>query len=179
MSKTLKTIQKIAKLGLVLNKINLWFSYIGIICAFLLLIAQIVVGNTNIISDQQIILDIYNKTHLNIGEVYSGCVVAILLSISNMIVSKIAIDYYKNELELGTPLNLELANKLINLGKYTIIVPLISIILSGITHSIFSYFYAGMKELEIGNYVSIGLGIAYIIIGLLCRLATENNEQVN
>lgn len=177
MEKTLNKIQKLAKVGLIVNKISLWCSIMGCVCCAILLIAQIIVGNTNLIGDSYLIDEyVKNNLKLSIGSVYAGLSVGIIMSGFGIVTSKAAVNFYKKELDLGTPFEIEVADGLKKLGLTYIKFSIISVLVAGITYSIFDYYLSNVGELDIGNGYSIGIGIFYLIISLLCRLGTQTKQ---
>lgn len=179
MEKTLNKIQKFAKAGSVISKIILWCSIVCGICSILLLIAQLFVGNSRIVADSTIIFEVLkDEEGINLGTIYCGCVVSIILCISEIIVSKKAVDYFNEELKFGSPFNLDLADKLKKLGVLIIVVPLVGTILANVAYAIFAHYFVITTELDISNFLSLGLGVCFIFISLLCRYVVqkENNN---
>ena len=112
--------------------------------------------------------------------VIAALVCAILSCVSEIILSKKAINYFTDELAVGTPYTFHGAKELKKLGLMTIIIPLVttlvcSIILSIVTHvslgELSEEASRGMK-ITVGSS-SIGLGIAMLICSLFCRSGAE------
>ena len=177
MNSSMSKIQKISKAGLILSKIVLWCAYMGLISCALILIVQIFVGNSKIVGDSSIVLDmIKDKSKLNVGTIYTALTIGIIMCITKIIHARLEVKYFNAELQAGTPFKLELVEQLRKLGIQTIVIPLIGVILSNVAYEIFKHFYINIGEMDISNSVSIGLGIVYLVISLLCRAAIEEKE---
>lgn len=176
MNKTLKQIQKICEIALIISKIVHALCIAGIVMCSLSLINQLISINNIVINGVTIhsIIDIKN---ISIGDIYVRITIGLITCIGGFIKSKYSIDYYENELSVGTPLDVNLAEKLKRLGIREIVISLVVVILIMSAYGIFNYFYGDIKELSINNNPGIGLGIAYIILSLVCKLGIENKNN--
>lgn len=177
MNNSLSKIQKVSKAGLVLSKIVLWCAYMGLISCALILVVQLFVGNAKIVGDSSIVLDmIKDKSKLSIGSIYAALTIGIIMCITKIIHARLEVKYFDAEIKAGTPFKLELVEQLRKLGIQTIVIPLIGVILSNVAYEIFKHFFVNISEMDISNSQSIGLGIVYLVISLLCKAAIEEKE---
>ena len=174
MENTLNKIQKLAKAGLIISKIILYCCCVGLFCCVLVLISRknvvllenIAFGNaTNI------------KEAISIGDYYCSTTTGIIMCIMEIILSVLSIKFFKKELEIGTPFNLEITKQMKKLGIRFIYVPLIAIITSSIAHECFSHYYEGVKEIDFSNSTSIDLGLAFLVISLICKYGAQLIEE--
>lgn len=179
MNKTLNSIQKFSKFGSIISKISLWCNTIGLVTCLILLIFQLIVGSGKIVGDSLIVLEMYkDKFNLQIGEIYAGLTSAIIICCADVVLAKKAVKYFDSELQLGTPFDITLADELKDLGKNIIIIKLSAVILANIAYAIFKHFYPITRDLNIDNDLSIGLGISFILISLLCRYQVEEKQNL-
>lgn len=91
-------------------------------------------------------------------------------------IAKFAEHYFKGELLDGTPFNMERAKELTRLGIITIGVSIVTEV-AAIVYEIMSFIFASTDSLEIGNWGSVGIGIAFIIVSLICRYGAESGRE--
>ena len=67
------------------------------------------------------------------------------------------------------------------LGICTICIPIGTAIISGIVYGIMSSIFSGVADYSFSNTTSVGLGVMFIVISLLCRYGAEitQNEGVS
>ena len=179
MEKTLHTIQKVAKLGKILSTI---IFVICIVAAALCVAGAIcweefgefeitVLGGVTISSLVE------SETGMT-GGVVTACAAGVVLLLGEIILSKAAQKYFKHELEIGTPFTMEGAKELKKLGIKTILIPIISYAVAGITWFVFKrYLQMGGGEYDQEITINLGLGIMFIIGSLLCKLGAQQNGQ--
>ena len=147
---SLDKIQKLSKLGKILCSIVFVFCVIGIIGS--------VVGIAFLAAN------IY-------------MVVAIILCSGEAVIAKFAEHYFKGELLDGTPFNMERAKELTRLGIITIGVSIVTEMVAAIVYEIMSFIFVNTDSLEIGNWGSVGIGITFIIVSLICRYGAERGRE--
>lgn len=177
MKNTLNKIQKLFKAGSIISKIVLWCSIVGGISCLILLIAQLIVGNSRIITDSSIVKEYFlSEGSFNLETLLVGTIIGIIVCVCNIINAKLSVDYFDAELKEGSPFTIELSNQLNILGRRTIIISIINIVLVSTTYEIFSHFYTLTNELDISNISSIWIGLVFMFVSLLCRYVAEEKN---
>ena len=180
MEKTLHTIQKVAKLGKVLSGI----VFVLCIVAAALCIAGAVCwemfGNfeIKILGGITIRNFVASETGFIGGGIYTACAVGFVLLLGEVILAKMAQNYFKRELAAGTPFTMEGAKELKSLGIKTIVVPLIAYVAAAIVHVVMVRFLQmGGGEFQSELTINLGLGIMFIIGSLLCKLGAQQSGE--
>ncbi len=172
--KTLQTLQFISKAGKILSKIVFICCIVGF-CGCILGIIGFSAGET--------ILEINGLSLKNIIEVeadmtietfYTTMAVCMLLCASEAVLAKFAEHYFKGELADGTPFNTERARELLRLGILTICIPIGTNIIAAIFQEIMAAVLTDITvSIELDTSESVGLGVMFIIISLICRCGAE------
>ena len=170
--KTLKTIQTLAKIGKILSKIVFICALIGgILCAVGLCTAwfpQVVkAGNVTIHGI------VYEPASISLGQIYAGLTAATVFCIAETILAKTAENYFKFQLEKGTPFDFEVSKKLFSLGIKTIWMPLAATVIAAIAYAIFDHFMKGVSSYEFEGFSQVWLGFGFIIFSHLCKAGAE------
>ena len=97
------------------------------------------------------------------------------------VLCKLAEKYFRNELAAGTPFTFDGAKELMLLGICTICIPIGTAVISGIVYGIMSSIFSGVADYSFSNATSVGLGVMFIVMSLLCRYGAEitQNEGVS
>lgn len=179
MEKTLNKIQKFAKAGSIFSKIVLWCSIIGGVACLILLVAQLVVGNSRIMTDSLMVKEYFtDATDFNLETLLAGTVIGLIMCVSEIINSKMAINYFDAELKQGNPFTTKLADQLKKLGLATIIINIVSIVLANVTYEVFAHYYTITNKLNVNNGEEIWLGLGFILVSLICRYVAEEKEII-
>lgn len=174
---SLDKIQKLSKLGKILCSIVFVFCVIGIIgsvvgIAFLAAgVDEIHIGGVTLKS----IVQTNSGTSIDTADIYM--VVAIILCSGEAVIAKFAEHYFKGELLDGTPFNMERSKELTRLGIITIGVSIVTEAVAAIVYEIMSFIFVNTDSLEIGNWGSVGIGITFIIVSLICRYGAERGRE--
>lgn len=180
MSDTKSKVQKLYKIGLIVCKFELWCSLIVLICCGLLLIAQLLMGESKPIGEVKIVYDMFsNVSKMNVGVIYTATTIGIIISFVTMIKAKLLIDYFKKELEIGTPFDMVLVNQLRKTGKQLLILSLLLIIVCNVIYEVFAMSFENIPEMDFNNMQFISTGCICLIFSLLCRLAVEKDSENN
>lgn len=175
--KTLKTIQTLSKIGKIICKIIFIFCIVGFAGCIAGIISLACIPEGLKLGGTTIKGLIETSPKANLGTYYTAMAAGAVICAGEAVLCKIAERYFKHELEAGTPFTFEGAKELMRLGICTICIPLATVIVSGIIYGIMSSFFSGVNELNLGNSVSIGLGIMFIITSLLCRHGAEVSQK--
>lgn len=179
--KTLTTIQKLAKVGRVLSKIVYIFSMIGAIGSAVGIALVAAMGDkalsmsgdfVNQLGDEEAIAAIRSA---NLPSMIIPMVVGLAFCVAEAVISKFAENYFKNELADGTPFTLRGAKELMRLGIIQVAVSLGTSVVCGTVVGIASTLVSDLDKVELEG-VSIGIGITFIVVSLLCRLGAEMTE---
>ncbi|MDD6265694.1 MAG: hypothetical protein PUB34_05275 [Clostridia bacterium] len=181
---TLDIIQIIAKIGKILSKIVFVCSIIGAVGCIIGIVSLAFAIPDNIrIGGVTIHSLIEKEAGMNIGTLYGSVIVGLILCVGEIILASLLNKYFVNELKAGTPFTYEGADEMKKVGLFLIIIPVVCTVLSHISYAILGIFYKNMAELNLGDYVSIGLGIIFLILSLICRygseIAAQNEKQKN
>ena len=180
-TKTLKAIQILAKIGKILSIIAYVASMIGAItcavCAGLFAIygkdaISTAKDNMNQIEDEQA-RQILEK--LDVPMLITMMGIAAVLCAAGCVVAHFAKKYFKHELEDGTPFTMRGAKELMRLGIIHICVNIGVSIVAGAVWVIVQQSIEGLEDSNFEG-VSIGLGIVFIIVSLICRYGAELTE---
>ena len=176
---SLKTIQKVSKIGKVFSKVifilclvSLIVFVIGGLCVYLL------PSNIEITKDS---LPFLEESNINVSKnsVYDALIVASIGVITALIVAKKAEEYFEFELQEGTPFTEEGAKKIKKLGLTVIFAPIIASIVSLIIHIIIKALLGDVGEIEINYDVSITMGLVFLFLSAVFRYGAalkENNK---
>lgn len=177
-SKTLHTIQGIAKIGKIISTIIFICSIIGA-AGCLVGMLSLYAGITEILKFGGVTVYglIARSADVSLNVMYASMVAGMILCVGELILSKIAERYFKKELEAGTPFTIEGSAELKKLGIYTVCIPLAAMVLAEIAYQIMLWHCDDIAQLEIDNYTSVGLGIGFILMSLICRYGAELNQK--
>lgn len=167
--KSLETIQKTFKVFKTLSRIAMIIAFIvcGITLAALLCGVVWYSGGK--------VYGVNMEDMLKLTESYGlHQMIAILLSdsvfaLTDGILCCFAFQYFKAELEDGTPFTFSGAGQIKSLGIKTIVMPLVAVIIAAIVYECFGIEYSGDRS----NEVSVVLGIVLILVSLVFRYGAE------
>lgn len=174
---SLDKIQKIATIGKILCSIVFIFCLIGMIgsvvgIAFLAAgVDAVHIGRVTLKS----IVQTNSGTSIDTANIYM--VVAMILCSGEAVIAKFAEHYFKGELLDGTPFNMERSKELTRLGIITIGVSIVTEMVAAIVYEIMSFIFVSTDSLEISNWGSVGIGITFIIVSLICRYGAESGRE--
>lgn len=171
-SKTLNTIQTIAKIGKILSSIAYVFCLVGgIICvvgiACVGIPGSIKVGGITIHS----MID--NLQGVSLETCYTAMAMGLIICAAVCVVAKMSEQYFTHELAAGTPFTAEGASELLRLGICTICIPLGALVVAETCNAIAAKCLANVAEIQIDGSAPIVLGIAFIVMSLICKYGAE------
>ena len=95
------------------------------------------------------------------------------------VLSKLAVNYFTNELDDGTPFTYSGAKELLRLGILSIAIPAATSTVIGIAFIITKHFWPALSdEIMIGEPISISFGIMLIIMSLVFKHGAELEEKL-
>ena len=122
---------------------------------------------------------IEESAEVSINACYAAMAVGIILCSGEAVLCKIAEAYFRNELAAGTPFTFEGAKEMIRLGIYAICIPAGSGVIASIVYAILKAVLKDVGTLDLDLFGSVGIGIMFILAGLLCRLGAEVREETS
>lgn len=174
--KTLDTVQKLAKLGKLLSKIVYVVSMIGAIGSLVGIVLLATMGKDAIMVSGDTLKEMGEEMeNLSMPMLYASCGVALAFSAAEAVIARFAGKYFTNELADGTPFTQRGAKELMRLGIIDIAVSAGVSVVAGIVVSVVSQFASEMEGYDMQG-MSFGVGIAMIVVSLLCRLGAELTE---
>ena len=175
--KTLKKIQKLSKLGRILSKIVFIFCIIGIVGCAAGIVGLTFIPDGYTIGKITIHSVVEKSEDISTGTCYAAMATAIIFCAGEAVLAKIAEKYFIHELEAGTPFTFDGAKEMLRLGVCTVCIPIISSIAAAIAYGIIYASFDSVEKADLSNTVSIGLGIMFIVMSLVCRYGAELREH--
>ena len=177
MSKSLKTLQNLSKIGKVVSNIIFVFSMIG---AIISIIAVTTIASVQKVEfEGQTVVNAVESTGTNFVTMIFLGVAIVITCTAIAILSKFAVNYFTNELEDGTPFTYSGAKELLRLGILSIAIPAATSTIIGIAYLITKSFWPALSdEIMIGEPISIGFGIVLIIMSLVFKHGAELEEKL-
>ena len=171
--KSLKVIQVLAKIGKIISKIGFIFCIIGF-CGCAVGIAALAVGlGTFKIGGLSLYGLIEDKAGMSPAILFASMGVGLIYCAAEAVLCKFSENYFKHELEDGTPFTHRGAKELLRLGILTIAIPTCLSLVSAIGVGIANNFDPTIKDLSVGSFGSVGLGIMMIFTSLICRYGAD------
>ena len=173
--KTLQTIQTLFKIGRILCKVFFVFCLIGGIGCALGIVSLALIPEGIKIGGTTIYGLIEQSADVSLGTCYAAMATGIVLCAGEAVLCRIAEDCFSHEVEAKTPFTFEVARKLTRLGICTICIPIATGIAAAIVHGIFAAAMENVAAQDLSAFGSgsVGLGIMFLITGLLCRYGAE------
>ncbi|MBQ9827903.1 MAG: DUF2975 domain-containing protein [Lachnospiraceae bacterium] len=175
---SLNTIQTLARIGKILSKIVFIFCIVGLCLTVAGIISYAVLGDGAIkIGGVSLKSFIETEAGINAPTMFAYMAVGCVGIIAEMILSRMAVRYFENELEDGTPFTERGAGELKRLGIFTIVLPIAVMIVCAIGVAIASAVNGDISVLHLGGSADIGLGIMMIVMSVVCRYGTALREE--
>lgn len=172
--KSLKIIQTLCKLGKIFSKIVFICAIIGCAGCLVGILALIAAGDLSVkIGGESLESLLWVEAGIGVGTIWASIFVGLFLCGAQIVVSKMACNYFTHELAAGTPFTMEGAKELMHLGINTIWVPLAGIVLASVSQGIIGALWEDVAPLSLDNGDSLVLGVCFIIISVLCRYGAE------
>ena len=177
MSKSLKTLQTISKIGKIISDIIFVCSIIGAVACIIAVSA--LASSQNIILEDQSMVDLIESMGINFVTVIFSCVISIFACIGSAVVAKFASNYFANELEDGTPFTYAGSKELLRLGILATAIPLAISVLTSLIFTITKLFWPMLSEDAIANEsVSIVFGLMLIVMSIVFKHGAEIVEKL-
>ena len=171
--KTLKNIQTLAKVGKIFSKVVFILCIVGGAGCILGIISLALIPEGLVVGGVTIHALIEQSADVTVNTCYAAMATGIVLCVGEALLSKIAYNYFKNELIAGDPFTLKGAKELFRLGIYAMVIPVAVSIVASIVHAVMRAVLKDVADLDLNNYVSLGFGIMLLIVSLICRYGAE------
>ncbi len=172
--KTLNSIQTLSKVAKTISRIIFVFAIVGAcLCA-----AGIISFAANIdgmklggVTFKGLLQDTGSVSE---GTLYASIAQGIVYCIGTIILAKFSELYFRHELEAGTPFTFDGAKEMLRLGILTVCISFGEDIIASIVYSILAKRLADVSPAsQTDAAASITIGIAFIVISLLCKHGAE------
>lgn len=180
--KSLKQIQQLSRIGLILSRIKFIFSVIGFFGCIAGLIG-VLFGNGSSVKIGNLVLHrlVDTDAGFNIKSISASLAAWLVICIGGVVVAWFAKNYFSNELTAGTPFTRSGAKELKRLGILVIVIPLGTSMLAEIVQAVVTGMLHVTSDVALkiwdGDESSVILGIAFVIIALLCNYGAEQLEE--
>lgn len=180
MSKSLKAIQILSKIGKILSKIIFICCIVGAAGCLIGAISIGILGETKFtLGSTEFILSTIDINKFSFTNALCGATAGFVFCLAEGVLAKFANLYFVNELKAGTPFTKEGANEMLRLGILTCAISLITTIVVAILIEVIPFVLKSECTIDFDLGGQIGLGIAFIIISVLCRYGSECAEAKN
>ncbi|MBP3609617.1 MAG: hypothetical protein J6J42_04700 [Lachnospiraceae bacterium] len=177
MSKNLKAIQILAKIGKIISKVTFIVTVVcGIIClaylSALLGVQELRVGGTDLIAW------LTKGNDMSLEAQYFACVSGVIVCIGQAVLCKFSYRYFKNELSAGTPFTNEGATEILRLGIITLVIPCVIVIAQEVARNVW---FPGILEFATEDMTEMGYGVMFILCSVFFRYGAEleNGKQLD
>ena len=182
MKPAITTIQKLAKAGKIISRIIFILAIVAACLTVFALVFYIVIGDRSLVIGgitfdgliQQELGQMLPRPIL----IIALCMAAVLC-ISEIILSQMAVTYFRRELEDGSPFTFRGAKELKRLGLWTIFLPLGVAFVSAVAMTAVAAAVTGADSVNLRFSVetgSIGTGIFLLIVSVFCRHGAETQQ---
>ena len=176
MSKSLRTIQTLARLGRIFSQIVFVCCIVGAVCCRVGIAALLGI-NSLTLGGRDLTAMIIMGSSTGMETMVFACIAGLIACVAECILSKFANIYFRHELAAGTPFTMEGSKEILRLGILTIVIPLGALILEGIVYTIFEVFYPATRQLNMEDMASVGMGIMFILASVIFQYGAELGEQ--
>jgi len=175
--KTIRILQKLANIGRIISKIVFICCLVGGICCTVGLACLPVFRESFSLFGVKFHPLAEGAEGINLYTAYTAMGVALFCCSAECVVSKMANRYFTHELAAGTPFTRDGAAEMMQLGITMIWVPMAAVIASAILVGIMTQTFGLTRTFELDRYESIGMGIMFIVMSLVCRSGAEMLEE--
>lgn len=175
--KTLKTIQKLSKIGKALSRIMFIFCIVGFCCCIVGILSMALGAPALKFGGVTLESILNTEAEVTVGTVYAALAVSMILCAGEAVLAKFAEHYFKRELADGTPFSIDGAKEMQRLGILTICIPIGTQIVAEIVHAVMEQTMQGVAPLQLDNAGSVGLGIMFIVMSLICHYGADVYEE--
>ncbi len=175
--KTLHTIQTIAKIAKIVSKVISICCIVGF-CLCIVGIVSLAVG-APAFSFGGVTFEsmLQHNTEMTTGSLYAVMASGAIVCAGEAVLAKFAVHYFDRELTDGTPFTHGGAKELMRLGILSICIPVGTQIAAKITQTILAKVLTDIEPAEYEMAGAVTLGVALIVMALVCRYGAELNAE--
>lgn len=177
-SKSLKTLQTIAKIAKIFCKIIFICAIVGVsgclLGSVILYFADLIVK----VNDASLNEILIANANINLKTLYSYMIVGAIVLSGIGVVAKFAEIYFDHELKEENPFSFKLADELFRLGILIVAIPAASSFLANKVYQL-KAFINEVIPLKIDNAGSLGIGLIVIAMSLICKYGSELKNKDN
>ena len=176
MSKTLKKLKFVGKLGKFLSTLILIICTVaGLACAFVLV--SLLLGNDGSVFINGIkLIGVQVEGEITVGKIYLYTIEGIIACGLEVISCLLSIKYFKNCLKNETPFTIKSADQLKVIGILEIVFQLVTQLCTYLASLGLNYLQMGAGKYNFSLSITLSLGLALIVVSLICRYAAEQLE---
>lgn len=175
---SLKTIQKLSKLGKIFSKIIFICCIIGVVGCIVGMVCLPFADTQGLkIGGVTIHGLIVNRIGIDLNSLYPLMSGALIVCAGQAVNAKFAEKYFVNELVAETPFTVSGAKELLRLGIITISVPLGALILAQIVSGVIAEFMQCGDVFKLEGGDSVAMGVMFIVMSLLCKYGAELKDN--
>ena len=171
--KTLKTIQTLSKIAKIFSKIIFICSIVGLCCCIAGTISAAIGMEAFKIGDVTFKSILQKEAGISEGDLYLSMIIGAIYCAGTIFLAKFAEVYFDRELKAGTPFTFDGSKELMRLGILSICIPVAEQIFSAIAYAVMLRAFSGTNEPELEAAGSVSIGIAFIILSLICKYGAE------
>lgn len=171
--KSLKAIQTLSKIGKIISKIIYICCIVGFVGCIVGAIAMLVGGEAVKLGGMTLHSILETEANLATGTVWTAIGAGAILCLGEIILTRMAFRYFEHELNAGTPFTADGAKELLRLGISVLWIPIVTVVLAQIVQNIIALFLENTEMLNLDGFTHVELGLALILVSLLCRCGTE------
>lgn len=172
--KSLKTIQKLSKIGKILSKIVFISSIIGFIfCLITLLSVSSFASSTTVIEGKTLVQMFEETSIYNYHTSIDIMTTTLIFIVAEAITAKFAENYFRRELEDGTPFTLAGAKEMLKLGIICLSLTFGAYFIGAIADEIFSSVWADIQSFDFNSLSMTPVGIGFIVMSVICKYGAE------
>lgn len=173
MKDKLKVIQTLAKFGKTISFVIFILCIVGASACLAGASALLLTSSLEMSDGITLAQFIESKSTITVNGIYAACAIGGIICIGEAIAAKYIENYFKLELNDGTPFVASSAQYLRKVGTIKIVVSVACTIVSMIVYKIMANAFGGAQNINIDNSLSIGLGIVLVIASIILEYGAE------
>ena len=178
--KSLKVVQGFAKVGRILSLIFFIFAIIGVVSCAVGLLLILSLGGVEYSEGVTLAQAIENEINQPIVAFYASMICSLIVCGAEIVVAKMAQKFFEYELKQGTPFTYDCANKMLKLGIWCIILPLIAGFVCAIVYAIYSSIHGNVITEDLVSYSSFsGVGLAFIVVSFILKYGADVKKSAD
>lgn len=173
MKDKLRIIQTLAKLGKTASFVIFILCIVGASACLAGASALLLTSSLEMSDGITLAQFIESKSTITVNGIYAACAIGGVMCIGEAIAAKYVENYFKLELNDGTPFVVSSAQYLRKVGTIKIVATVACTIISMIIYQIMANAFGGAQDISIDNSLSIVLGIVFVIASIILEYGAE------